>query len=330
MRFFIFLLLFVSCQYQQEKVNGVSFVSSGKEVNLENITPVKKLNANYAAVMPFGFIESLGHSNLRFNEEWQWFGEREEGVKQYIEELQKQKIKVMLKPQIWVKDGLFTGKIKMNSESDWQQFEKRYSEFILTFAKVAQEKQIPLFCIGTELEFFVENRPGFWKSLINEVKKIYKGKLTYAANWDEFTKTVFWADLDFIGIDGYFPLTEEKTPTIDSLKLGWVKHKKIMKKYSDSLQKKILFTEFGYRSLDYAAAKPWEVDYNKTSVNLKAQVNATKVLFEELWKEEWFAGGFVWKWFIDYENSGGKNDSRFTPQNKPVENVIREYYLRHN
>ena len=102
-----------------------------------------------------------------------------------------------------------------------------------------------------------------------------------------------------------------------------------MKKHSDSLNKKILFTEFGYRSVDYAAAKPWEIDYNKTAVNLKGQVNTTRVLFEELWNEDWFAGGFVWKWFIDYKNSGGKKDPRFTPQNKPAEDVIREYYLQY-
>ncbi len=101
-----------------------------------------------------------------------------------------------------------------------------------------------------------------------------------------------------------------------------------MKKHADSLDKKVLFTEYGYRSVDYTAAKPWDIDYNKTAVNLQGQVNAIQVLFDELWQEEWFAGGFVWKWFIDYEVSGGNMNSRFTPQNKPAENVIRQVYKR--
>lgn len=325
-------LLFMSCSIKsgfEGKINGISFVASPKKVLEEHIDPVKRLNANYAAIMPFAFLKSLDNPDVIFNTKQQWFGERVDGAKQYIAELQKNDIKVMLKPQIWVMRGEFTGKIKMNSDFHWKQLEKTYLDFILTYAKVAQEKKVAIYCIGTELELFIKNRPVYWKQLIREVKKIYKGKLTYAANWDEYVKTSFWEELDYIGVDGYFPLSETKTPKKEELKLGWQKHKRRMKKYSDSLQKRILFTEFGYRSVDYAAAKPWEVDYSKTSVNLIGQVNATQVLFEELWHEEWFAGGFVWKWFIDHEAAGGGKNPRFTPQNKPAENVIRDFYLRH-
>jgi len=325
------LLFFVSCtmiSQSEQKINGVSFVASGEKVTPKNTIPVVNLNANYTAVMPFGFIEHLNHSKLGFNKKWQWFGERTDGVKQYIDELHKQGIKVMLKPQIWVSKGEFTGRIEMKSEEEWKQFEEGYASFILTFAQVAQEKEVTIFCIGTELELFVKNRPDYWKRLIEKVKRVYKGKLTYAANWDEYTKTHFWEALDYIGIDGYFPLSKDKTPEIEELKRGWEKYKVAMKKHSDSLQKKILFTEFGYRSVDYGAHKPWEVDYNKTSVNLQGQVNTTQALFEELWHEEWFAGGFLWKWFIDHERVGGVDDPRFTPQNKPAEETVREFYGR--
>ena len=44
------------------------------------------------------------------------------------------------------------------------------------------------------------------------------------------------------------------------------------------------------------------------------------------WKEPWFAGGFVWKWFHRHEKVGGKDNPMFTPQNKPAENEIRAYY----
>ena len=319
----------VSCSMtsqQKEKINGVSFVSSNKKVTSKNIQPLLNIHANYAAVMPFGFIKSINLATLGFNKDWQWFGEQSKGIQQYVKELHKHKISVMIKPQIWVAKGEFTGTIEMTSEDDWLQFENDYSNFILTFARIAAQEKVAIFCIGTELEKFVSNRPEYWKSLIAEVKLIYKGKITYAANWDEYTKTSFWEDLDYIGIDGYFPLSKEKTPKIATLKTAWEKHKGLMKKHTDSLNKQILFTEFGYRSIDYAAAKPWEVDYTKTSVNLTAQVNTTQALFEALWQEKWFAGGFIWKWFIDYENVGGKNNARFTPQNKPVENVIKEFY----
>ena len=63
-----------------------------------------------------------------------------------------------------------------------------------------------------------------------------------------------------------------------------------------------------------------------TTINLEAQTNITQALFETFWHEDWFAGGFIWKWFHDYENSGGKNNNQFTPQNKPVEQTLKQYY----
>jgi len=325
----VLITIQLSCKGQTEaKINGVSFVASGEKVTNKHIIPVVNLNANYAAIMPFGFSRNLKSPSIGFNSDRQWFGERADGVAQYINELHKNNIKTMLKPQIWVMKGEFTGKISMTNEADWLMLEKTYTDFILTYAKVAHENKVAIYCIGTELELFVKHRPKYWKGLIQQVKTIYKGKLTYAANWDEYLKTTFWKELDYVGIDGYFPLSDAKTPEISALKEKWQKHKLVMEKHSDSLQKKILFTEFGYRSVDYAAAKPWEVDYNKTSVNLDGQVNTTQALFEELWYEEWFAGGFVWKWFIDHENVGGVDNPRFTPQNKPAEELIRSFYFK--
>ena len=65
--------------------------------------------------------------------------------------------------------------------------------------------------------------------------------------------------------------------------------------------------------------EPWRSDRYEDVANLEAQNNATQALFDEFWQEDWFAGGFIWKWFHNYEKSGGENDNQFTPQNKPVE-----------
>ena len=92
------------------------------------------------------------------------------------------------------------------------------------------------------------------------------------------------------------------------------------------LDRPILFTEFGYRSVDYSGKEPWRYDRSMTSVNLTAQNNATQALFEAVWQEDWFAGGYLWKWFIDHNEVGGLEDNQFTPQNKPVEEILKVYY----
>ncbi len=321
------IFILSSCSSQNEKVNGVSFVAYGKPVDETHTKPVvTKINANFAAVMPFGFIRTLDNPQIIHNTERQWFGETRAGAKQYSEELRKQNIKIMVKPHIWIHRGEFTGFLDMKSEEDWKKFEDSYTSFILEYADLAQEINAEIFCVGTELENFIAKRPIYWDALIDKIKAKYKGKLTYAANWDEFKRTPFWSKLDFIGIDAYFPITDEQTPSVEKSIEGWKPHKAVIKALSDKHQKPVLFTEYGYRSVDYSGKEPWKYDRNMTEVNLEAQVNTSKALYETFWNEDWFAGGFVWKWFINYDKSGGLENNQFTPQNKPVEKVIKTYY----
>ena len=326
-----FLLLIcltqLACKsHHAAKINGVSFVGSRDEVTQEHVASLVDLNADHAAVMPFGFIRDLKTPEIIYNTERQWFGETTEGARQYIDQLRKKKMKIMLKPQIWIWRGEFTGNLSMKTEADWANLERSYEDFILTYAKLAEEVKAEIFCIGTELEEFVQQRPEFWSGLISKIREAYSGELTYAANWDEYPRVPFWSELDYIGIDAYFPLSDERTPTVDQLKAGWKPWKTKMMELAGNLNMPVLFTEFGYRSMDYTAKKPWLVDRDDQAVNLEGQANAKTALFQEFWGEEWFAGGFVWKWFIHHNEVGGKGDNRFTPQNKPAEEVIKLFY----
>ncbi|WP_152611502.1 glycoside hydrolase family 113 [Psychroserpens damuponensis] len=309
-----------------EKVNGVSFVASRDIVNETHTNPVVDVGANYAAIMPFGFLKSADHPEIIHNTDRQWFGETRAGGKQYIDELRKKNIKIMIKPQIWVRHGTFTGHIKMSDEKQWKALETSYASFILEYAELAQETNAEILCIGTELENFVNERPEYWHDLIAKIKSVYTGKLTYAANWDEFKRTPFWDELDFIGIDAYFPVSDMQTPTIEDCIAGWQKHKPIIQTLSETYNRPVLFTEFGYRSMDYTGLEPWNSDHTLKSLNFEGQSNAMQALFETFWNEDWFAGGFVWKWFHAHDRVGGDECNQFTPQNKPVETVIQSFY----
>jgi hypothetical protein len=232
----------------------------------------------------------------------------------------------MVKPQIWVWKGEYTGLIEMDSEKKWMLLENTYSEFILTYAKAAEQIKADIFCVGTELEKFVAQRPQYWQELIAKIKKVYKGKLTYAANWDEYKRVSFWKELDYIGIDAYFPLSDKKSPSIEDLELGWEPHKKEITSIQKQFNRPILFTEFGYRSVDFTAKEPWKSDRIEGNINLEAQVNGLHAIHNQFWKEDWFAGGFMWKWFHAHDKVGGKKNNRFTPQNKPAEKVLKKLY----
>lgn len=323
---FVCLLLAACGGKAIPRINGVSFVASREEARQEHVDAILDVRAGYAAVMPFGFIRDIQSPEIIFDTERQWYGETRKGAMQYIKLLHGNKVKVMLKPQLWIRGGEFTGKMAMATEKDWQILENSYEQFLLTYARLAEETGVDILCIGTELEQFVLQRPLFWRQLIEKVRSAYKGKLTYAANWDEYQDTPFWHDLDYIGIDAYFPLSEDRTPEVEALLTAWEPWKENIARLSKNLKRLVIFTEFGYRSMDYTAQKPWLADREAVPVNLQAQANAKKAIFEAFWNEEWFAGGFVWKWFPDHENSGGISCNRFTPQNKPAQEVIASYY----
>lgn len=329
----IALLLICQVSFAQKKnsgkINGVSFVSNRSAVNSTHISPVLNVRANYAAVMPFGFISSEDPTQVRYNGNRQWYGETKDGGRNYIGQLHENGIKVMLKPHLWIRHGQYTGHLTMQSEEDWKAFENSYRTFILDYAKLAQEEQVDIFSIGVELEQFVVNRPAYWTKLIKEIRAIYKGKLTYASNWDEYSRVPFWEQLDYIGIDSYFPVSEVQTPSVDQAKEGWRRWKQEIASFSQSNKRQVLFTEWGYRSLDYAGKEPWVTHREEGNVNLKAQANATQAVFETFWEEDWFAGGFVWKWFIHHDQVGGHENNRFTPQNKPAQDVIKKYYAQY-
>ena len=95
-----------SCASQKfEKINGVSFVASREKVGQHQVQEILNINANNAAVMPFGFIREINSPEIIFDTERQWFGETKNGAKQYIEMLHKNGVEVMLKPQIWIWRG---------------------------------------------------------------------------------------------------------------------------------------------------------------------------------------------------------------------------------
>ncbi|MGB0403204.1 MAG: glycoside hydrolase family 113, partial [Salibacteraceae bacterium] len=282
----------------QTKINGASFVASGLAIDDSHISPILETKSNWVCLMPFalGYWDSTA---LRYNEAGQWYGETEKGISEAISLTEAKGLKVMIKPQIWFWDGKYTGHFKLNNSQDWQEFEKNYEEFILLFARVSETNKAPLFCIGTELAAFIEQRPEFWNNLIQKVRTVYSGEIVYAANWDNFEKIPFWTQLDYIGVDAYFPVSQEITPSVTECLKGWEEPKVKMKALSKSANKPILFTEFGYSSIDYCGKEPWNPDQSG-SVNMQAQVNAYEALFQSFWSEDWFAGGFFWKWFDNH------------------------------
>lgn len=316
-----------SGDHTSEKIGGVAFVSPNRVIGAEEIGYILESKAGWVQLIPYGFSRA-GQPTVNFDWNNQWWGETVDGTRSMIRDAKSKGLNVLVKPHIWVLGQGWAGDYTLESEEDWKIWEEGYTDYIMTFARLSEEENVEMVCIGTEFKKVVQNRPDFFGRLADSVRTVYSGKVTYAANWDNYEEVVFWDKLDYIGIDAYFPLVDAKTPEVEDLMKAWEDQKSKLETLSRTKGISILFTEWGYLSVDNAGWKNWELESNLSShpINMDAQVNCYQAMFKSFWDETWFAGGFAWNWYSNHTNAGGENDRDYTSQNKPAMNVLREWY----
>lgn len=236
--------------------------------------------------------------------------------------------KIMLKPHVWLhntSNGIWRSDIKMKTQAEWDSWFEDYNSYILDYAALAEELNIELFCLGTELHTPVLEQPEHWRNLIKQVRSIYSGKITYGANWNrELNDIPFWNDLDFIGVQAYFPIAKNSNPKLSELETGWKTHLSELESISKRYNKPILFTEIGYKTTSDAGIAPWEWNtlgnrfYKK--ISKRTQALCYQAFFNTVWQEPWFEGAHLWEWQSGSNNNG--NNNAFTIQGKPALNVI--------
>ena len=316
-------------QFFENKIKGLTLVAPRKPFIENPMPPVIDISADWIGVVPYGYTPN-GEPVVMYDvRRWQWWGERPEGIRETIKLAKEKDLKIMLKPQVWG-HGWWTGDYDFSTEADWRKWEKDLTEYTLFYARMAQEFKVDLFCFATEFKHSIANRPEFWTQLIDQVKNEYQGPVTYAANWDNFKEIPFWNKLDVVGINAYFPLIDQKTPETGALQQAWKPHKKDIQLFFNKVQKPILFTEYGYLSVDRCAYNTWELDkkLGQIDINQQAQANALEALYSSFWSESYWIGGFLWKWFPNMEGHEGYPERDYTPQGKLAEKTIKTWFVK--
>jgi len=227
-------------------------------------------------------------------------------------------IRVMLKPHVDCIDG--TPRVNIIGSPAW--FES-YKKMILRYAKMAEEKNAEIFCVGTELENTTFSAWEVqWRDIIRSIGEVYRGYTIYAANWTEYEGVNFWDMLDFVGIDAYFPLTNKKDPTEEELVGAWQKNADKIEKWLDknNIQKGVIFTELGYVSSDGTNKQPWATLSNPE--DQKEQADSLNSTFEVLTGRPWFKGIYLWQYFPQERWS----PLGFTIKDKLAEEVVKKWY----
>lgn len=289
---------------------------------------ISAINAEWIAVIPYAFSRE-NDPKVHYSDKGFWWGESPEGMRETITLAKANCLKVMLKPQVYMHNS-WVGDMDFRDEASWKIWEDTYRAYVWPIVEFAAESGVEMICIGTEYRIAAVKREAFWRALIKDIRSVYAGKITYGANWDDYQSVPFWEELDYIGISAYFPLTDSHTPNTKELKKKWKPVVKELDAFSSKMQKNILFTEFGYMGVDKCAWRTWELEQNKDQLTLneRAQSNAMEAIFHVFWEQDFWAGGFLWKWFpnISEDKAAGYKD--YTPQGKLAMHTVKSWYTK--
>ena len=315
------------------RLKGVNWVGSDSLAS-QDLEPLMRAHVTWIAQTPFGWQSDAAMPEMRMHTgvgSRSYWGESDQGLIVTTRLARQRGIRTLLKPHLWL-HGSWPGEIKMNSAADWQAWFASYSAFLLHYARLAEANNMEALCIGTELQQTVAHEAE-WRALIREVRRVYHGQLTYAANWSgEFEQVAFWDALDYIGIQAYFPLSQTERPAKAALLQAWQEPMRRMIAVQKRFKKPVVFTEIGYKTTPDAAIKPWmwpDRQAVSSPTDAVTQRVCYEALFETFWPQPWFGGLFVWKWYPGLQPDGpAHRHLDFTPQHKPAEQVMTSWYSK--
>ncbi|MFA5188847.1 MAG: putative Ig domain-containing protein [Patescibacteria group bacterium] len=241
------------------------------------------------------------------------------GLAQIITYIHDSGLSVMLKPHVDVQSGAWRGEITFSSEADWQAWFASYRQFLNHYLDLAEANQVEIFVIGTEFKA-TEHRETNWRDEIANARTSFSGQLTYGANHDSYFNVVWWDALDFIGVDAYFPLTSSYSPTVEELKIAWQPYISALQNFAEAYGQDIVFTEFGYQSLNGTNISPWWAPSG--TIDLQEQADCYQAIMESAYNQPWFKGMYGWMWYWN----PAQDINRFDVWNKPAELILRDWY----
>jgi Ca2+-binding RTX toxin-like protein len=243
---------------------------------------------------------------------------------------------IVFKPNLSGLDGTISHSL---APGDVAAFFSSYKAEVVHLAGIAEQGDVGTFAIGNEMSSLSGPQyEGYWRDIISSVRSVYSGDITYAAATDEASKVSFWDDLDIIGVNTYPPLTASKEPTVGELVNAWNEvpfnpyyarafdHQSpvdFLHSLATDHGKQVLMTEVGYRSIDGTAINPGGGS-SKAPPDAAEQADAYNA-FMQVWGTQggsWLKGVQFWQWDL----SNQPNETGYSPQHKPAEQVVEQYF----
>lgn len=221
-------------------------------------------------------------------------------------------LKVFLKPQV---SG--AASVRLEGFGERERWFAQYLAFIEHYARLANRIHADLFCVGVEYEQ-ISRFQNEWRQIIRRVRSVYPGPLVYAANFGtEFENLEFWDELDYIGLDNYYPLPDDLS-TEDVVRR--------VERVQEKFKRPIIFTEVGFPSGEKPNREPWSEGFHGYAP--REQALCYEAVFKAFYGKPWFQGMYWWK--IGSDSSGyvrSPESSTLSPWMRPAMDVLAKWYL---
>jgi len=307
----------------RHKGKGYGTAASGRAMD-----EARAMGATWVSLTPFGRTWDLSPTGVDLTFEAP-FEQNRKDVLAAIHQAHARGLKVLLVPHLWVESGGWRALIDPGDDAAWERWAKSYRSFLLFWASVATEGEAEMMSVGVELRSWVTTpRAASMLPIIEDVRKRYKGLLTYSANWDDAADTAIFGALDVIGINAFYPLADHEDASQAELLEGGRRVAASIEALARGLEKPVLLTEIGYTTRSNPAVRPWEWpdDMKGVKVDEAAQADAYRALIAPLLDTRLCAGFFIWRTYADPDDVSQEAEWGFSPRGKLAELVLRDAF----
>jgi len=287
-----------------------------------------RLGATWISLTPFGRAWDLQATGVDKTFELP-FAENQRGMLRAVKQAHARGLRVLLVPHLWVESGGWRAEIDPGTGEGWRRFAESYRAYVLAWAGFAASSHVDMLAVGVELRSWLTttHAPSFLP-ILRDIRAAYPGLLTYAANWDDVDQTVILGELDVIGINAFYPLTERPNASDQELAGGGAQVATKVQQLAELWHKPVMFNEFGYTARTDPALRPWEwPDHmNGVTVDARAQAAAYRGLLSGMLGSRELVGGFVWRLYADPDDLSQEAEWGFSPRGRQAELFLRDAF----
>jgi hypothetical protein len=280
----------------------------------ESLLRMKNIGADSVVLVPFFRQGRPNSGEIGFSD-----AVTDRQLRSAIENARQLNLSVILKPQILVDTG-WAGDIRFGNDIDEERWFERYRDLLTYYARLAQSERVDAFVIGTELSGIETSAR--WHDIVVAVRKVYRGRLTYAAHGVEGVKRFSaWKEMDAVSVNLY-PSLGENNDT-GAIREHMERTLTQLRESTQELARPIWVLEVGIPSAKGALNMPW--DWRRLNESgARPDVLIQSAVFRQ-WLEAldkpWVDAVFIWCWYSD-PYAGGLGNNDYTLQNKPAEKQV--------